>query len=603
MLAPVHRRARRRRFLVYDLEWIPSSDPARAHALGMKPLQLRLIGVYDGERYRHYETMKAFLNAELTSHNRNKWFYAHAGGLFDVRYVFEYLLDHPQDDLKINACFSGSSAIIVRITKGKNSWYFLDSYWLIRQSLRDIGKWVGIDKGGGDGNLDEFYAPLPELIDYNETDCVILYKAIQIFENNLLKLGGQLEMTVASSALSLFKRAFLTRTIFPLPDVNRIARHAYIASRVEVLQRECWSADYYDINSSFPHAMTFEGPGNLIDTRRTLPDSGIHLVDATIKIPEKFIPPVPYRTDDRRVYFPIGQWRGWFSSVDMRLLEETKCRIQKVHEVYSFEDFKDLSRYAETIYELRKNAPSKAENQVLKILLNSLYGKFGESEIKSRIVVNPDASFFKIPEYTSETGIGRSYLMPGVYEVVERKDVAHCHVPMALHITAIARKSIYNYMTEASNVFYCDTDGFCVPCTDSFDESNELGGLKKEKPIFHGQFAAPKLYAYQETEGGPHTIKAKGFSKVRGGVVNGEWISKPEDNSHPLTYSDFCHLLEHKEVHVEQFSRLKQGLKGGNIHPSEGIIEKRWRNVVKPKRFFYRDGSSRPWTVEELIKK
>src|SRR5687768_12723103 len=68
-----------RDFLTYDLEWIPGT------------LQVRLVGVFDGSRYRCYSSLEAFIANELTHKNRGKWFYAHAGGLADFQFVLEQL--------------------------------------------------------------------------------------------------------------------------------------------------------------------------------------------------------------------------------------------------------------------------------------------------------------------------------------------------------------------------------------------------------------------------------------------------------------------------------------------------------------------------------
>lgn len=598
-LTPITKPKEKRRFKTYDLEWIPGNKPDKASSHGFEPMELRLVGVYDGYQYVAYRDIRSFLNGELTRANRGMWFYAHAGGMADIRFIFEYLIDHPNPHVRVNAFFSGSSAIIVKVTKGRNHWYFLDSYWLMRQSLRKIGEWMGMDKGGAENNTDMFYAPLGVLMEYNKLDCEILYRAIETFEYTLMGLGGQLEMTVASSAMSLFRRAYLKKPIKPMPSTNDIGRHAYVASRVEVFEKECREADYYDINSSFPYAMTFDAPGNYIASRRVLPDTGIHIVDATIRIPECAIPPLPYRTDDKRIYFPTGTWRSWFSNVDLVLLEESGGSIIQIHEVVSFEPFGDLKNYAENIYELRKNSQDDAEKAILKILLNSLYGKFAEGERKSQFVINPPAEFFNLPE-ADVGGIGRSYIMPGVHEYISDTVVPHCHVPIAVHITAIARANIARFMWQASKVYYCDTDGFACPDSDTFPSSNELGGLKKEKHIYHGKFAAPKLYAYQEQNGGDWTIKAKGFSKVRGRRIGTRWEVTEDDDARPISYREFCDLLEHKELPIEHFVKLKQGLKSGNHRPQDGVTIKTWKDSVRPKRCFRKNGSSRAWRVWEL---
>ncbi len=639
-LRPLTSKPRKRSFLTYDLEWEPHT------------LKLRLIGVYDGnarKKYRSYRDVPSFLNAELTRQNRNRWFYAHAGGLYDLRFILWWLADNPKPWIKVEANFSGSSAIIVKITKGRYSWYFVDSYWLLRQPLRKIGKWMKLEKGGdgdqrertckvgqiirderGDPIVEDgrpkrvplsectcdriFFAPDAELRTYNERDCEILWKAIAYFEQVIGGLGGQLEKTVASSALGLFRRRFLSQTIETSEEVNEAARAAYVASRVEVLRRRCDAGDYYDINSSFPHAMTFEAPGNLAyQARGKLPTRAIYLAEATVRVPDVELPPIPYRSERGRIYFPRGQWSGWFSNVDLELLQETGGDVLKIGRVLVFEPFDDLSDYAETIYEMRRKSDDEAFKVILKILLNSLYGKFAESPIKSRLLLNPESTECPhkhedgTPMHPSDGVPGScfEFLTSGIYTHTDVKKVAHAHVPISVHITALARKALFNFMRESydrgGEVYYCDTDGFAVPPHVTFDTSDQLGGLKHEKRIRQGVFLAPKLYALlqHEPEVAPSDAKWKVRAKGFGGGIN---------------YESFCELAERAEdddwlgLQLPRFERVKEGFKNAGrrdegFAPVEDWVHKKYRGKMMPKRCFRDDGSSRPWDVREILER
>lgn len=619
-LRPLTSRAQRRRFSVYDLEWIPGHR-RRAAQHGFQPFQLRVVGTFDGKRYRHYGSIQSWLNSEFTTRNNGRWFFAHAGGLADINFVLRYLIEADRPGIHIEAAFSGSSAIIVRVRRGKYSWYLCDSFWLIRQSLKKIGKWLGQEKGSDHAEgIDIFYLPQAELIDYNRRDCEILWHAISYFENVVLGLGGQLEKTIASTAMSLFRRRYLKETILPVPLINSadIGRNAYIASRVEVYQREVRNAEYYDINSSFPFAMTQPQPGNLLGSQRELPrdPDSLYLARCTIEVPGSIkIPPLPIRNEeDGRVYFPVGSWTQWFDRSDLELLEETGGRIISVHDVLTFEPFDDMAEYAFEIYEMRRSSTDPAEKVVLKFLLNSLYGKFAESPLKEKVFINPRADFFDKPE-AMPGGTGRSFLMPGVWKLLEETRIAHEHVPIAVHITSLARANITRHMLRAGEVYYVDTDGFACPPGAPVETSDELGALKLEKHIHEATFAAPKLYAYREAADQPWNIKAKGFSKVKGRPAPelpadydlltpmGRWSVDEDEDQRPLSYEDFCHLLDHQDVMIEQFARVRSGLKVGQVGPRETLQPKTWRNTSRPKRKPQPGGKSRPWWVHELRQK
>lgn len=556
-----------RHFLTYDLEWIP------------KELRVRLVGVFDGQKYRSYRTVGEFLENEMTSKNRGKWFYAHAGGLADFQFVLEEIL-RLKTRYKVRASFSGSSAIIVHVTRGKNAWHFIDSYWLLRAPLRDIGKWIGISKGNADEDI-KFYseASYAELREYNEVDCEILYRAIQQFEDVLLDLGGMLKMTQASCAMELFRRRFLKIPIETSSTVNDLARKAYVASRVEVFQTECHDALYYDVNSSFPYSMTKPCPGPLKRVSPRIPDEGIYLADCEIETGDTYMPVMPRRLGGR-IFFPIGRWRGWFSSIDLDLLREQGGKIHRVYQCLEFEPFNDLADYANTLYDLRVKSDGFMKIGC-KYLLNSLYGKFAESDQKSSMLINPD----RPPDDDAEM------VFPGVFLIERTVPIPHMHVPISVHITAHARRTLFDYMASTYRVHYCDTDGFST--TDVKEESDGLGGIKLEKLIRRGVFVQPKLY---KIEGEDASKMAKGpwpVQELGDAGAKGKGFSR-------MTVAKFDKLVKGDDLEYVRMARIKELIRKGVYKPREDTITKHLSGDSLPKRFFYPDGHSRPWSVEEL---
>ena len=599
---------RLRRFSTYDLEWIPGS------------LEVRLVGVFDGNEYTSYTSVRAFLQHELTFSSRGRWFYAHAGGLADLQFVLNEIDKINKESpgfYKVNASFSGSSAIIAKISRSKHTWIFVDSYWLLRDKLKNIAKWIGYEKGNtGDEKDDpdehgisdkeydrrmsvkrEWFASVDiyTLREYNEKDCVILWKAIDEFEDTLLSMGGQLQMTIASSALQLFKRKYLTRNIATFAEVNDRARRAYFASRVEVFETKIEKAWYYDVNSSFPHAMTSPCPGVFLGRSSRIPDNpdNIFIADCEIEVRNSHLPPMPKRMGGR-VFFPSGKWRSWVSSVDLFLLQSEGGRILKVHEVLHFSPFTDLASYATDLYSKRVLCTSPFEKVAYKLLLNSLYGKFAESSTKTGLLMNPD----KVPlTKEDEIDMGMVQLFPGSWLFEKQVDVPHMSVPISMHITSIARKTLFDYISNCRDYHYCDTDGFST--TEAISTSTELGGLKLEKEIDSGHFVSSKMYNINGKELQPDGswrevshYKGKGFSR--------------------LTATRFSQLMEGEAIEFERMSRIRESWRGGDSVPKEKLYRKRInikplfdkdydvRKHVVPKRFTYPDGQTRPWHYDEL---
>jgi len=599
-----------RNFLVYDFEWVPGT------------LQMRLCGLFDGKRYRCYETVDKLLSAMLTSENRGKWFYAHAGGLADVQFVLEAIVKRCNpalyetddgdmvfgqgDGFQIEARFSGSSAIIVKVSQGKNCWHFVDSYWLLRESLKKIGKSIGLSKLGpaeeGEEDYSEekarkFYAeaPLHELMIYNERDCVILWKAIDAFENSMREMQSPLQMTLASTGMSMFRRnrRYLKRDIETNPYVNERVRDAYFASRVEVFNRYGVGKYYFDINSSFPYSMTFACPGEMRCINTRVPDNfdseTIYAADVEIEVPENYITPVPYRAEGNRVFFPVGRWRNWLSSVDIQALIEEGGRILKVHEVIHFDPFYDLSDYARDLYAKRKATDDDFERMVWKLLLNSLYGKFAESSLKQSFFYRPSANQLnKMRDF--ETGNFRAGVespFPHAYLMEKEQDVPHMHVPISMHITALSRRWLYNYMNMVSDYDYCDTDGFSA--SELLQTSNELGALKLEKHIKEAEFLAPKCYKIIGTDD-----KGKDIELYRiKGVTMGKDLHTQRVRWKAITKGG--------RVSYARMNRIKENIRRRQtLSPLEVLVRKKLKMDAVEKRFMYPDGTTRPWHVDEI---
>lgn len=574
-------------------------------------MPVRLVGVYDREiGYRCYQTVGSFLEHELTHKNRGRWFYAHAGGLADFQFLLEKLI--AKKGYKIKASCSGSSLIIVHVTRGKNSWHFVDSYWLLRERLRKIGEWLGMKKGNEDES-EEFYrdAPFSLLRDYNEMDCVILHRAIEAFEEALWELGGMLKMTVASCSMELFRRRFLKSPIETSSFANLMARKAYFASRVEVFNHEvgkdcghpedgsqcvpeCINAWYYDVNSSFPYAMTFKIPGEMthhVHGRMPGNYDRIFMADVEIRVPGSNLPPIPTRLGGR-LFFPTGEWRSWLMSTDLELLERCGGKVTRVHECVAFESRDDLSDFANSVYDLRAKSTGFMEI-ACKYVMNSAYGKFAECDEKRGIEIDP------VKPGTKDQGWER--LFPGCYIHTKKVAIPHEHVAISAHITAIGRRTLFDFMSETSKVHYCDTDGFSTDDYLGPGVEGVLGGLKLEKRIRHGEYVTQKVYRLDGDELkkgvwkplGDKGVRAKGFSRLdtdeRGNKVPG------------LASKRFDEIMNGGTVQYRRMMRSTELLRRAETTPRERLFPKRLSNEQVEKRVFYPDGHSRPWDMSELL--
>ena len=632
--------------MVYDMEWYPG----RAKIGDKEPTRLtgnlRLVGTYDGHKYKTFTSIDEFLDGTLTFANNEKWIYAHYGGMADAQFLLERLIARASE-FQIEASFSGSSAIIIHVTKGGCSWHFIDSFWLLRDRLAKIGEAVGLDKLGEEytcsnfpecGHTDPFeeryldpgdafcsheekeedhclkcgkewphamcvfWAPMGELKTYNERDCVILFKAIEQFEDVLTQLGGELQMTIASCAMNLFRRVYLQDDIRTNAAVNGWARLAYTSSRVEVFQTDCREAHYFDLNSSFPYAMTFPTPGDVKKNglkEGKLPkkrDKALFIAECDIQVPPMYLPPLPYRYDGR-VFFPCGTWRSWFSGIDLELLERRGGKILKVYQSIEFEPQHYLRAYAEDVYAKRKASKTTFEKLVFKYLLNSLYGKFGERTEKTGMLLNPAdtncphkvkhrcASWPQCEhaKQGNECNLCIQTLFPGCLLVTDDAKLAHEWVPIAVEITSRARMNLEGHLWNAqSDIFYCDTDSIITTVQLPSDPVT-LGALKLEDEIRQGEFVACKIYAVEVIDSGGRghwKTKAKGFSR--------------------MNYQKFCDVKIGEEIQIARMTRLRELYRNGKTGPEEAIVGKQLVQACMPKRCMLPGGQSRPWMIDEI---
>lgn len=601
--SPITSSRERAKLAVYDLEWLPGE------------MRLRLIGAMDGRGYRSFLSVNTFLDWALSPANSGTRFYAHAGGLADINFILGTLISRGYD---CEAISSGSSIIFLSVRKGRHRWFFCDSYWTLRAPLAMIAKSLGLEKGSC-----EFDAPLDELEAYNKLDCEILFKALLRLENELWELGGSLRVTLASCAMDLFRRAYMSETIDVPKNVNDDLRAGYHGGRVEVYQEIVSEKGYYyDINSSYPYAMTYVLPGSFLGTsRRITPVSWVHARVRTTG----YCPALPYRAD--ALYFPTGEFSGWFYAHE---LDQSGVEILSVDKVFGFRPNLDMAQYSEDIYTRRKHTDDEFRRLIYKLLLNSLYGKTGERRDKTKTVINPSAAWLhdaKKRNHAAESA-GESkpvtMLLPGVFQSLEPVDIPHEHVALCGAVTAIARRNLREYMLSDNQkdptIYYCDTDGFGTDRSD-IQCSGDLGALKLEKTFDYAEFAGPKLYMIDSL------VRAKGFPlkaiaeqimyeplrDFSEGVDAGEYIDpsvvleeaggKHFSESPTLRREIFARIVSGDPLRFRKMSRVGGQLRAGNIPEaleSEGV--KRFRRIARPKRRPTHDGNSVAWSVDELVK-
>jgi hypothetical protein len=175
--------------------------------------------------------------------------------------------------------------------------------------------------------------------------------------------------------------------------------------------------------------------------------------------------------------------------------------------------------YVEFLYSLRKQySKSHPLNLIAKILLNSLYGRFGMSEILikydiitredfEKIIIENDESISDFIELDNHVLVGLNIEL--------QENSSNISIGVAAAITAYARIHMSQFKNNSDyNLYYSDTDSIY---TDSeldpyFIDEKILGKLKLENICEEAIFLAPKVYCLK-TEN-DLIIKVKGLKNT-----------------------------------------------------------------------------------------
>jgi hypothetical protein len=295
----------------------------------------------------------------------------------------------------------------------------------------------------------------------------------------------------------------------------------------------------YDANSLYPTVMAnhpmpigkpimFEG-----DIRRFEPNA-FGFFYCNITSPAELEHPILQRriktTEGTRTIAGLGSWTGWICSNEMDNAIKLGYQFEIIRG-YQFETGEIFSDYINKMYNLRlEYATGTPMNLIAKLLMNSLYGKFGmRLEItKVEMFDASDESGIKhfkdmlqkygttVQDYVKldETFvIIRNALADILYN--EELDMYHgqdVNIAIASTITAGARVFMSAFKNRSNfKLYYSDTDSFVIDIQLPAELIGKaLGQFKLENVIERAVFLAPKVYGYL-TEDGKEIIKVKGI--------------------------------------------------------------------------------------------
>lgn len=483
---------------------------------------------------------------------------------FDGEFILWWLLEsgYTYNEEEKNKTFNsiidetGSIYQIHITTYNGKSWEIRCSYKLFPKSIKDIGEMVGIPKLNETHDYNEIknYTSLDDLTEeekmYITNDVRIMVELIKY-----LQAVGVKGLTMSSSAYKnwLQDKYMLAHNDMkksPDDEVVEIVRKSYRGgiTKVNPLYAGLEFNDVisFDVNSLYPSVM-YENPMPIGDGKiyKTLEEGrrdnrhlfivvafvsygkvrqGMH---SFIGNQSGFSYARKYSYDEELQNKMLYLWLDEFNL--FKLVYDAEYTIIKVVGWKKANNvFKD---YIDRWYKVKENAKTPAERSLAKLMLNSLYGKFGMND--SRVT--------KVPVAVGDTII---------YKTIEN-NTTYYYKEVSSYITSKARCKLASFMNKCRDKFlYCDTDSVYY--------------IGHEIPDIFKDVVDPKKLGYWKYEG--HytrfkALKAKCYLKqLDDGTIERRIAGCPKECAELITFDNFAPNLK-----LTNAKRCKKKVKGGIV--------------------------------------
>lgn len=444
---------------------------------------------------------------------------------FDLRIVglTRYLTEH---GWKRHSPIMEGLNLMIRYRKGKTTLFIMNNQQLFNSSLADLGASIGVPKL----KVDFATATDDELMTYCKRDVEVMRRAWNLWyqfvkQNDL----GTFSHTIGSQAMTAFRHRFMQTPIWIHTDerATRLERESYHGGRVECFALGALrGGPFYalDVNSMYPFVMkNYKVPVKLLkyydsvsirEFTKIRKEYG-YIAEATLSIQRPVLPVV----SRGRLVFPVGRVRGVFAKPELeRALEHADLhevhRVAVYHEAVAFGPFVDFFYGARQRFKADGNAEFAYFS---KIILNSLYGKFGQKITDFKAVsYNPE-----LPNESGKTwdlSQGREVKfrrLDGITEIeIDTREAYNAFPAIASYITAAARARLVELIEIGGfdHTLYCDTDSLFVDSVgysrllSQLDEGR-LGYLKVEGQTDELVIYGPKRYKFGDK------VRSKGIRK------------------------------------------------------------------------------------------
>lgn len=383
----------------------------------------------------------------------------------------------------------------------------IDSYKLIPIAIEKIPKAFNLPMKKLDLDYESVrdinHTPTDKEIEYIKHDVEILIGGVKAMHEN-----GMGKMTAASNALNGFRsvmtkqdyeRKFPPLTLSEDKDLRMSYKGGWSYLNPKYKDLMIGKGTVFDVNSMYPWAMRESilpyGPPiyykGKYDEDKTYP-LYIQSLECRFKLKPGKYPSIQLKNNMR---FGDTEYIT-DASADTELLTLTCVDLELFFECYDVWDITwncgykmrgcrgMFDEYIDYWYEQKRKAKKDGNDAlyyIAKLMLNSLYGKFGSNPLKRS----------KYPWYDNENDIVR-------YSIGAEEQTTGGYVPIASFITSYARKRIIEAANACGDRFiYADTDSIHITGTEEPDieiDDYKLGWFKRESVFDKAKFHRSKCY-------------------------------------------------------------------------------------------------------------
>mgnify|MGYP001772540117 CR=1 FL=1 len=427
---------------------------------------------------------------------------------------------------------------------------FLDTFNYFKYGEDTMGKLEGIPKIL---TKEEYELPSSKwnsLIDEKakevvQRDTEILYRHFMNFKK---AWGNMIGISIAETSLRVYKARYMPVRLISMPKSHELfIRESYRGGRTEsyYIKKELPFL-YFDINSLYPYVMATNKYA--VSFYREEENYSLNWLEEDVENYSIFaLIDYDFSHDYERLPIVVRVKIGnnykltqKYSAQDVWLTGKEVLEILKeggnvkIKKVLLYKQRDLFSRFVYDLYKKREEYKKEAERgdqkakvmeKFYKLILNSLYGKFGQ-RIVERIISDDETilSYFEDIEdnITRKNINGLYWTFHGSFATAKLSKSPKSSYPVSISSEITANARLYNWKIQkifgVENVYMTDTDSFVVNPKASIPldliDDTELGKMKREYEKGATIYInAPKNYIVFDKDHKPIEIKRKGIPK------------------------------------------------------------------------------------------